>query len=207
MLVNVVGRGGNGLLNVGPDRDGVIPPAHVAVLEEAGNWLETHGEEVIYGTRPGPFSPGDYGVSTHRDKTIYIHVLNWPSLRHAEVPDSEPPSSEARASRVGENIQASATQARDKLTLPAIPAKVILATALTGDKVTVSQSDDAIELSVPPANQRPGHGHCPGTGPPSKRHSAAQMTFGGERWGMSIARLRWCETRGSYILPPLASCA
>jgi alpha-L-fucosidase len=77
MLVNVVGRGGNMLLNVGPDRDGVIPPTHVQRLKEVGRWLETNGE-AIYGTRPGPFQPGDWGVSTHRDKTVYVHVLKWP---------------------------------------------------------------------------------------------------------------------------------
>ena len=28
-------------------------------------------------TRGGPFLPGDYGVSTFRDKTVYLHVLKW----------------------------------------------------------------------------------------------------------------------------------
>ena len=72
MLVNVVGRGGNVLLNVGPDPDGVIPPAHVKVLEDVGGWLETYGEG-IYGTRPGPFQPVD-GVycATHKENAIYL---------------------------------------------------------------------------------------------------------------------------------------
>ena len=119
MLVNVVGRGGNVLLNVGPDRDGIIPPTHVQRLMEVGEWLETNGES-IYGTRPGPFQPGDYGVTMHRDKTIYVHVLKWPG---------------------------------DKLKLPAIPAKIVRATALTGGEVSFSQSNDGLDLSVPPANR------------------------------------------------------
>ena len=77
MLVNVVDRGGNMLLNSGPDRDGVIPPAQVKCLEEVGKWMEKYGES-IYGTRSGPFQPVDkvYG-STHKGKTVYVHVLSW----------------------------------------------------------------------------------------------------------------------------------
>lgn len=119
MLVNVVGRGGNVLLNVGPDRDGVIPPTHVQRLREVGQWLETHGE-AIYATRPGPFQPGDWGVSTHRDKTVYVHVLKWSG---------------------------------EKLKLPALPAKVMRASVVTGGEASVLQTDDGLELSVPPANR------------------------------------------------------
>lgn len=76
MLVNVVDRGGNMLLNVGPDPDGVIPPAHVARLKEVGDWLDKNGTS-IYGTRAGPFQPVDslYG-STHKRDMIYIHLIN-----------------------------------------------------------------------------------------------------------------------------------
>lgn len=75
MLVNVVDRGGNMLLNVGPDPDGVIPPTHVTRLKEVGAWLSKNGAS-IYGTRPGPFQPVDslYG-STHKGNMIYIHLL------------------------------------------------------------------------------------------------------------------------------------
>ena len=42
-----------------------------------GDWLAKYGES-IYGTRGGPFKPGDYGVSTRKGHTIYLHVLDWP---------------------------------------------------------------------------------------------------------------------------------
>lgn len=97
LLVKVVGRDGNLLLNVGPAPDGRIAPAQVARLREIGDWLGRHGES-IYGTRGGPFLPGDYGVSTHRDRTVYVHVLDWTgeSLR---LP--APPCRVLRASRLG----------------------------------------------------------------------------------------------------------
>lgn len=79
MLDDVVVRGGNLLLNVGPDRDGVIPPTHAAVLKEVGDWLTTNGE-AIYGTHAGPLQPIDdtYG-STYRGKALYLHVVKWPA--------------------------------------------------------------------------------------------------------------------------------
>lgn len=77
-LVNTVDRGGNMLLNVGPDADGVIPPSHVERLKEVGQWLFKNGDG-IYGTRPGPFEPvDDYYGSTHKGKKIFIHVLKMP---------------------------------------------------------------------------------------------------------------------------------
>lgn len=87
LLVNTVGRDGNLLLNVGPRPDGEIEPEQVARLKELGQWLEKYGES-IYGTRGGPFLPGDYGVSTRRGKKIYIHVLEWAgeSLRLPPLP-------------------------------------------------------------------------------------------------------------------------
>jgi len=78
-LVNTVDRGGNMLLNVGPDADGVIPAAHVERLKEVGQWLVKNGAG-IYGTRPGPFEPvDDYYGSTHKGNTIYIHILKMPA--------------------------------------------------------------------------------------------------------------------------------
>lgn len=75
MLVNTVDRGGNMLLNVGPDAQGVIPETHIARLKEVGDWLEKYGES-IYATRPGPFEPIDdlYGT-VQKGNLIYVHLL------------------------------------------------------------------------------------------------------------------------------------
>jgi alpha-L-fucosidase len=75
LLVKAAGRDGNFILNVGPRPDGQIDPPQAARLKEVGEWLGKFGES-IYGTRGGPFLPGAYGVSTHRDRRIYAHVLN-----------------------------------------------------------------------------------------------------------------------------------
>jgi alpha-L-fucosidase len=80
LLAKVAGRDGNLLLNVGPAPDGRIDPAQAARLREVGDWLARHGES-IYRTRGGPYLPGNYGSSTHRGHTIYLHVLDWPGER------------------------------------------------------------------------------------------------------------------------------
>ncbi len=49
MLVDIVSRGGNLLLNIGPRADGTIPDIMVNRLEDIGSWLEKNGES-IYGT-------------------------------------------------------------------------------------------------------------------------------------------------------------
>ena len=75
-LVKVVGGDGNLLLNVGPMPDGRIEPRQVERLKEMGAWLSKYGQS-FYSTRGGPFIPGLWGASTYKDKTIYIHILNW----------------------------------------------------------------------------------------------------------------------------------
>lgn len=78
LLVGAAGRDGNFLLNVGPRPDGEIDQSQVERLHELGDWLKQNGES-IYGTRGGPWLPGDYGVSTHRGRSVYIHVLKIPA--------------------------------------------------------------------------------------------------------------------------------
>ena len=87
ILAGCAGGDGNLLLNVGPMPDGRIEPRQVDVLKGVGAWLVRCGES-IYGTRGGPFKPGEYGASTRRGNRIYLHVFAWtgPSLRLPPIP-------------------------------------------------------------------------------------------------------------------------
>ncbi|MCU0961864.1 MAG: alpha-L-fucosidase [Pirellulaceae bacterium] len=76
MLVRCAGGDGNLLLNVGPTPEGEIAPEQAGLLRDMGKWLADYGTS-IYGTRGGPFKPGDYGVSTRKNKTIFVHVRDW----------------------------------------------------------------------------------------------------------------------------------
>ena len=76
MLADVICRDGNFLLNVGPDRNGRIPPEAQRVLGEVGAWMRENGE-AVYGTRAGLWQPVDrvYG-STHAGDRVYLHILD-----------------------------------------------------------------------------------------------------------------------------------
>lgn len=89
LLVGAAGRDGNFLLNVGPQPDGQIDAGQAQRVREIGQWLSVHGQSV-YGTRGGPWLPGDYGVSTHKGNIVYVHVLQPPAhgeLRLPTLPD------------------------------------------------------------------------------------------------------------------------
>ena len=75
-LVNAAGRNGNFLLNVGPMPNGKIQGEFEERLHGIGRWLDEYGDS-IYGTRNGPIEPGPWGVSTAKQDTVYLHVLNW----------------------------------------------------------------------------------------------------------------------------------
>ncbi len=75
-LVKAAGNNANLLLNIGPRPDGTIQPEAVERLRELGVWLGSHGAS-IYGTRGGPVSPRDWGVTTQRGDTVFVHVLQW----------------------------------------------------------------------------------------------------------------------------------
>lgn len=83
-LIKTVGGDGNLLLNVGPMPDGQIEPRQVELLKGVGKWLSVNGEGV-YGTRGGPFLPGDKLASTHQGQFIYLHVMDQ-SLKEITLP-------------------------------------------------------------------------------------------------------------------------
>ena len=76
MLVRAAGNNSNLLLNIGPMPNGEIQEEFVARLHAIGEWLSRYGDS-IYGTRGGPIRPGNWGVTTQKAGTIYVHVLNW----------------------------------------------------------------------------------------------------------------------------------
>jgi alpha-L-fucosidase len=75
-LVKAAGYDANFLLNVGPMPNGQIQPEHVERLQQVGTWLTKNGE-TIYGTRGGPLSARDWGVTTQKGNTVFVHILRW----------------------------------------------------------------------------------------------------------------------------------
>lgn len=114
LLVNVVGRDGNLLMNIGPRADGTIVPSHEQRLREIGAWVRKYGES-IYGTRGGPFMPGKYGVSTHKENQVYVHLLDAAISRVALPPI--PRKVVHAASMTGETVRFTQNAAELNLTL------------------------------------------------------------------------------------------
>jgi len=86
MLVEVVSKGGNLLLNVGPRPDGTIQPEFVERLQAIGRWMDVNSE-AIYETTASPFARLPfYGRATVKGSTLYLHVFNWPKDGKLRVP-------------------------------------------------------------------------------------------------------------------------
>ena len=75
-LVQAAGKNANLLLNIGPRPDGQLPVEAVERLKAMGEWLNKYGE-TVYGTRGGIVAPHEWGVSTQKGNTLYIHILKW----------------------------------------------------------------------------------------------------------------------------------
>jgi alpha-L-fucosidase len=85
LLVDIVSKNGNLLLNVGPMADGRIPSAQAERLRGLGRWLEINGE-AIYGTRPwrrseGTASDGIPVRFTQKQGALYAILLANPARR------------------------------------------------------------------------------------------------------------------------------
>jgi alpha-L-fucosidase len=80
-LVDIVSKGGNYLLNVGPMADGVIPRESQDVLRTVGRWLKTNGE-AVYGTGPSPWGeefgePSAKGAKDLRGQPLFLSRNEW----------------------------------------------------------------------------------------------------------------------------------
>jgi alpha-L-fucosidase len=77
-LVQVVSRGGNYILNIGPEGDGSVVPYEADTLRGIGAWL-TPNAEAIYGTTASPFVNLDFGYATVKDHAVYLFVKSVPA--------------------------------------------------------------------------------------------------------------------------------
>ena len=72
-LVDVVSRGGNLLLNVGPKPDGTVPEHLVARLHDIGAWLAKNGDG-IYGTHKVSTVTASSGKLTAKADRLFVHL-------------------------------------------------------------------------------------------------------------------------------------
>ncbi|MDB5319042.1 MAG: Alpha-L-fucosidase [Phycisphaerales bacterium] len=85
-LVDVVSKGGNYLLNVGPNAQGEIPAESTKRLQQIGQWMKTNAPS-IHGASASPFKKLYWGKATiGQDQTLYLHPFVWPNGADLIVP-------------------------------------------------------------------------------------------------------------------------
>ncbi len=124
-LVEIVSKGGNYVLNIGPRGDGTIPEASVAILEKVGAWMQSNSES-IYGATASPFAELPWGRCTVKGNILYLHVFMPPADGTLELPGLRSevkkaflladPGKKSKSSRSGSSVQ---------ISLPSIPADAI----------------------------------------------------------------------------------
>ena len=73
-LVECVSKGGNMILNVGPDAHGNIPEESMEILREMGAWMKKNGES-IYGCGASSVEKPEYGRVTQKGNFLYFHMF------------------------------------------------------------------------------------------------------------------------------------
>ncbi len=72
-LVECVSKGGNMMLNVGPDAHGQIPEESVKILKEIGQWMSRNSKSIYGCTKTGLAKP-DLGRITGNGKSLFYHL-------------------------------------------------------------------------------------------------------------------------------------
>ena len=76
-LVECTSKGGNMILNVGPDAKGNIPEESVKILREIGQWMKKN-QESVYGCGICKLPKPEWGRYTQKGNVIYAHVYETP---------------------------------------------------------------------------------------------------------------------------------
>ncbi len=165
-LVDVASKGGNFLLNVGPDGLGRIPQPSIERLQAIGRWIQVNGE-AIYGTTASPFTKLPWGRCTQKPGTLYLHVFEWPTDGRLVVPGLKSSVRSARLLAGNEPLRVK-SMGNDKLFL--LPANVpdpvasVIRVELDGplevdNRLPTSAADGTIRLPLWMADiHNPGYG-------------------------------------------------
>jgi alpha-L-fucosidase len=75
LLVDIVAKGGNLLLNVAPGPDGTWQQGAYELLQDMGGWLKINGEAIYNSRAIAPYADGRVRMTSQRDGTVYFIYL------------------------------------------------------------------------------------------------------------------------------------
>ncbi len=129
LLVDIVSKNGNLLLDVGPEADGTIPAVQMERLKALGAWLDQNGE-AIYGTHPWKHAEGKTadGIDvrfTQKNSILYATLMGDVKGTPVTLTGLKPkPGAKVRLLGYGEPLQWSQVGEDIKVNLPSsLPGK------------------------------------------------------------------------------------
>lgn len=128
-IIKAAGNNANYVINIGPRPDGKLPVEAVERLKAIGDWMGRYGE-TIYGTRGGIVRPHDWGVTTQKGNTLYVHIMNCQD-RALFLPLTERRVVSARMYDGHQKVRVSKNAEGVTLELPAVPKGVDTIVELT----------------------------------------------------------------------------
>jgi alpha-L-fucosidase len=142
-LIDIVSKGGDYLLNVGPDANGVIPQPEQERLLAIGKWLKVNGE-AIYGSGPGPF--------TVEHGSFQSTPYSATKKKNSGLPEWVPVWDWRATAKPGKVYISIFQWPNGPFKLPAMQAKVIKAYMLTDSKhsaLKLQQNANGVTVTLP----------------------------------------------------------
>lgn len=147
-LIDIVSRGGNFLLDIGPRADGKIPPVMQERLLHIGKWISLNGE-AIYGTRPWKincqWSQGKRDYKPKEGETLLLKQTLDPEPGFAVK--------EIFFTHKGDNLYCILPQYPDEKLIVKnlnLPGHAVVTLLATGQKLSWKNNSSDLEITVPP---------------------------------------------------------
>ena len=102
LLVDIVAKGGNFLLNIGPKPDGTLPEPALQRLTEIGAWMDIN-KEAIYATQPiAPYKTDNVCFTRSKNGSIYaLYLLDEKIKLSSKITIKSPPKMPKKLTLLG----------------------------------------------------------------------------------------------------------